>query len=79
MSSTARSATGVLIEDKASGAQLIQQRVTDGGHGITRYQPQCDKIMRLHAQSARETERNGMGQAARRWYHRRCKSLTESI
>ena len=44
-------ATEVLIEDKASGTQLIQELITDGCHGVTRYQPECDKIMRLHAQT----------------------------
>ena len=39
----------VLIEDKASGTQLIQELLADGCHGVTRYQPECDKIMRLHA------------------------------
>ena len=42
----------VLIEDKASGTQLIQELIVDGCHGVTRYQPGCDKIMRLHAQTA---------------------------
>jgi predicted phage terminase large subunit-like protein len=42
----------VLIEDKASGTQLIQELIADGCHGITRYQPDCEKIMRLHAQTA---------------------------
>jgi hypothetical protein len=45
-------ATEVLIEDKASGTQLIQELIADGCHGVTRYQPECDKIMRLHAQTA---------------------------
>jgi predicted phage terminase large subunit-like protein len=45
-------ATGVLIEDKASGTQLIQELITDGCHGVTRYQPTGDKTMRLHAQTA---------------------------
>src|ERR1700719_2308493 len=44
-------ATEVLIEDKASGTQLIQELIADGCHGVTRYQPDCDKIMRLHAQT----------------------------
>jgi hypothetical protein len=26
--------------------------IADGCHGVTRYQPDCDKIMRLHAQTA---------------------------
>jgi len=45
-------ATTVLIEDKASGTQLIQELIADGCHGVTRYQPDCDKIMRMHAQTA---------------------------
>ena len=45
-------ASVVLIEDKASGTQLIQELIVDGCHGVTRYQPECDKIMRLHAQTA---------------------------
>ena len=39
-------ASVVLIEDKASGTQLIQELVQDGLHAVTRYQPQSDKIMR---------------------------------
>ena len=42
----------VLIEDKASGTQLIQELIADGFHIVTRYKPECDKIMRLHAQTA---------------------------
>jgi predicted phage terminase large subunit-like protein len=42
----------VLIEDKASGTQLIQELIADGCHTVTRYKPECDKIMRLHAQTA---------------------------
>jgi len=38
----------VLIEDKASGTQLIQKGVP----AVTRYQPQSDKIMRMQAQNA---------------------------
>jgi len=45
-------ATVVLIEDKASGTQLIQELVELGLHAVTRYQPQADKIMRMHAQTA---------------------------
>src|SRR6201997_853830 len=41
----------VLIEDKASGTQLIQELITDGFNRVTRYQPDCDKIMRMHAQT----------------------------
>jgi predicted phage terminase large subunit-like protein len=42
----------VLIEDKASGTQLIQELIADGVHAVTRYQPQSDKSMRMHAQTA---------------------------
>ena len=42
----------MLIEDKASGTQLIQELITDGCHSVTRYQPTTEKIMRLHAQTA---------------------------
>src|SRR5271166_2605959 len=45
-------ASVVLIEDKASGTQLIQELIADGLHAVTRYQPQADKIMRMHAQTA---------------------------
>src|SRR5271168_2005740 len=45
-------ASVVLIEDKASGTQLIQELVAEGGHGVTRYQPTGDKTMRMHAQTA---------------------------
>ena len=41
----------MLIEDKASGTQLIQELIADGCHAVTSYQPDCDKIMRLHAQT----------------------------
>ena len=41
-------ASVVLIEDKASGTQLIQE----GLHAVTRYQQQSDKIIRMHAQTA---------------------------
>src|SRR3984893_3411906 len=37
-------ANEVLIEDKASGTQLIQELITDGCYGVTGYQPTCDKI-----------------------------------
>ena len=46
-------ASAVLIEDKASGTQLIQELTMENVSGITRYEPlACDKIMRLHGQSA---------------------------
>jgi predicted phage terminase large subunit-like protein len=42
----------VLIEDKASDTQLIQELIQEGLRAVTRYQPQSDKIMRMHAQTA---------------------------
>ena len=45
-------ASVVLIEDKASGTQLIQELVAEGLYAVTRYQPQFDKVMRMHAQTA---------------------------
>jgi predicted phage terminase large subunit-like protein len=42
----------VLIEDRASGTQLIQELVAAGLHAVTRYKPQADKVMRMHAQTA---------------------------
>jgi predicted phage terminase large subunit-like protein len=42
----------VLIEDKASGTQLIQELIQEGLHAVTCYQPQSDKVMRMHAQTA---------------------------
>jgi predicted phage terminase large subunit-like protein len=44
--------SAVLIEDKASGTQLIQELIREGLYAVTRYQPQCDKVMRMHAQTA---------------------------
>ena len=45
-------ASVVLIEDKASGTQLIQDLIAEGCHGVTRYQPTDEKTMRMHAQTA---------------------------
>jgi predicted phage terminase large subunit-like protein len=42
----------VLIEDRASGTQLIQELVAEGCYPVTSYKPTTDKIMRLHAQTA---------------------------
>src|ERR1700736_6081062 len=41
----------VLIEDKASGTQLIQELIVDGFYPVTGYKPECDKIMRMNAQT----------------------------
>jgi predicted phage terminase large subunit-like protein len=42
----------VLIENRASGIQLIQELVTEGVRGVTKYEPEGDKVMRMHAQTA---------------------------
>ncbi len=42
----------ILIEDKASGTQLIQDLIEAGLSRVKRYKPEGDKIMRLHAQTA---------------------------
>lgn len=47
----------VLIEDKASGTQLIQELASEGMHAIKKYEPAMDKIMRLH--SVTSTMENG--------------------
>lgn len=41
--------TNILIEDKASGTQLIQELIRENVHGVKRYEPSMDKIMRLHS------------------------------
>ncbi len=42
----------IVIEDRASGTQLIQDLIGDGLSHVQRFSPDGDKIMRLHAQSA---------------------------
>jgi predicted phage terminase large subunit-like protein len=37
----------ILIEDKASGTQLIQELVYDGVHAVKQYTPTMEKIMRM--------------------------------
>jgi predicted phage terminase large subunit-like protein len=39
----------ILIEDKASGTQLIQELISDGMYGVTEYKPGMEKIMRMHS------------------------------
>jgi predicted phage terminase large subunit-like protein len=39
----------VLIEDKASGTQLIQELVSEGMHAIQKYESTMNKIMRVHS------------------------------
>jgi predicted phage terminase large subunit-like protein len=50
-------ARNVVIEDKASGTQLIQDLCADGIHGVTRYNAKLDKVMRMH--SVTSTIENG--------------------
>jgi phage terminase large subunit-like protein len=47
-----------LIEDKASGTQLIQELLDEGMHAATRYRPQADKVVRIYAPTAKERGRN---------------------
>jgi predicted phage terminase large subunit-like protein len=47
----------ILIEDKSSGAELIQELLREGLHAVTRYEPKMDKVMRLH--SVTSTIENG--------------------
>jgi predicted phage terminase large subunit-like protein len=49
--------TTILIEDKASGTQLIQEMVNEGMYAIKKYVPTMDKIMRMH--SVTSTIENG--------------------
>jgi predicted phage terminase large subunit-like protein len=39
----------VLIEDKASGTQLIQEPKAEGFYAATKYVPAGEKIMRMHS------------------------------
>ena len=47
----------ILIEDKASGTQLIQELASEGVHAIKKYEPTMDKTMRMH--SVTSTIENG--------------------
>jgi predicted phage terminase large subunit-like protein len=47
----------ILVEDKASGTQLIQELVSEGMHAIKKYEPTMDKTMRMH--SVTSTIENG--------------------
>ena len=42
----------ILIEDKASGTQLIQELIEEGVPGVQKIKPNGDKVMRMHAQTA---------------------------
>jgi predicted phage terminase large subunit-like protein len=48
----AHGAKTILIEDKASGTQLIQDLRADAVHGVTQFQSKMDKVMRMHSVSA---------------------------
>jgi predicted phage terminase large subunit-like protein len=54
---TSFTASTVLIEDKSSGSQLIQELLREGMYAVTRYEPHLDKFMRLH--SVTSTIENG--------------------
>jgi predicted phage terminase large subunit-like protein len=45
-------ATVVLIEDRASGTQLVQELIREGLHMVKACKPEHDKVMRFHAQTA---------------------------
>ena len=47
------SATTIIIEDRASGTQLIQELRAEGLSGLTAYEPKGEKVMRVHAQIGR--------------------------
>jgi predicted phage terminase large subunit-like protein len=47
----------ILIEDKASGTQLIQELINEGLHAVKRYEPTINKIMRMN--SVTSTIENG--------------------
>ena len=42
----------ILIEDRASGTQLIQDLMAEGLSQVTAINPAGDKVMRMHAQTA---------------------------
>jgi predicted phage terminase large subunit-like protein len=48
----AHGADVVLIEDKASGTQLLQEFAQEDFYAARAYEPQDEKIMRLNAQTA---------------------------
>jgi predicted phage terminase large subunit-like protein len=48
----------ILIEDKASGTQLIQELTYEGLYAVKKYQPTMDKVMRMH--SVTSTIENGL-------------------
>ncbi len=46
------SPNAILIEDRASGTQLVQELIAARCSRVTRVSPQGDKVMRMHAESA---------------------------
>ncbi len=44
----AHNPTAILIEDKGSGTQLIQELISEGMHAVKRYEPKMDKITRMN-------------------------------
>ena len=42
----------ILIEDKSSGTQLIQELKSERIHAVKGIKPEGNKVMRLHAQTA---------------------------
>jgi hypothetical protein len=53
-----------MLECWASGTQLIQELIAEGLYAVTRYQPQFDKVMRMHAQTAMILPRGSRGRRA---------------
>ena len=43
---------GQEVRDLSGLVSRIQELIEQGLHAVTRYRPQADKIMRMHAQSA---------------------------
>ena len=62
-------ANEVLIEDKASGTQLIQELIADGCHCVTRYQPTCLKC-RMPGPKARKSTMQAIKTGAAIWRSR---------
>jgi phage terminase large subunit-like protein len=53
----------LLIEDKASGTQLIQDLIEEGCHGVTRYQPSGDKTGLRHRRAEAQRDRCALTEA----------------
>jgi predicted phage terminase large subunit-like protein len=72
------SANIILIEDKASGTQLIQDLKSDGLYGIVPYDPPpgSDKVLRLYAQTAEFESGNVLLPVAAPWLDEYIQELT---